>query len=140
VASAGSVLGGMVGYGIGYLSSDLAHALVEALGHADQVAVLQAKFGENAFLAIFAAGFTPIPYKVFTITAGLCHEMVSLPVFLAASALSRPLRFFSVAIILYFFGPPARRFLERYFNALTLIFLVLLIAGFVFLKPLLSGS
>ena len=93
-------------------------------------------YQDNAFMAVAIAGFTPIPYKVFTIAAGVCR--VDLSIFILASALSRSARFFIVATIIRFGGEPAKRFIDRYFNLLTIIFTVLLIAGFLLIKFLIK--
>ena len=82
--------------------------------------------------AVAIAGFTPIPYKVFTLTAGFLRA--DFKVFLVASALSRAARFFLVASLIYKFGPSIRIFIEKYFNILTVLFAVLLIGGFILLK------
>ena len=77
--------------------------------------------------AVFTAGFTPIPYKVFTIAGGVFR--IDVPTFLLASVLSRSARFFAVASLFFFFGPPIKRFIDRYFNLLAIAFTVLLIGG-----------
>jgi membrane protein DedA with SNARE-associated domain len=81
-------------------------------------------------LALFTAGFTPIPYKVFTIAAGVFE--IALPVFLIASALGRAGRFFLVALLVRFIGPAVKPFIEKYLGWLTLAFVILLVAGFWF--------
>jgi len=135
LASAGSVLGGVVGYGIG-------HFLWEVVGHyffhyvpgfSEQVFDrVQALFRTYDFWTVFTAGFTPIPYKVITIGAGVFD--INLAVFIVASAVSRSLRFFLIALLIFRFGGPVRAFVERYFNVLTLVFMGLLIGGFLIVK------
>ncbi|MCK4911996.1 MAG: hypothetical protein KAR83_10155, partial [Thermodesulfovibrionales bacterium] len=78
------------------------------------------------------AGLTPIPYKVFTITAGFLRANIL--VFIVASILARGLRFFTVAGLIYLFGPKIKEFIDRYFNILTVVFIVLLVGGFMTLK------
>ena len=78
------------------------------------------------------AGFTPIPYKVFTIAAGVFH--INFLTFLLASLLSRGARFFLVGGLILWFGPEIKRFMDRYFNLLTVVFVVLLVGGFLVLK------
>ena len=85
--------------------------------------------------AVGVAGFTPIPYKVFTISAGAFR--INFPVFLFASLVSRSARFFLVGGLIYRFGPRIQSFIEKYFNILAIAFTVLLIAGFVAIKYLL---
>jgi membrane protein DedA with SNARE-associated domain len=95
---------------------------------------VSAKYQSNAFTAIAIAGFTPIPYKVFTIAAGVCK--VNLFTLILASALSRSARFFIIAGLFYLYGPKIKTFIEKYFNILTIIFIILLISGFVAVKYL----
>ena len=131
ICTAGSVLGGIAGYALGYWLWQVVHefffAYVPGFTPAN-FAYVQAKYDENAFLAILAAAFTPIPYKVFTIASGVFQ--VELPVLVAASALGRGGRFFAVAALLRWLGPPAKQFIDRYFEWLTLAFFVLLALGF----------
>ncbi|MCR6656359.1 MAG: DedA family protein [Opitutus sp.] len=133
--SLASVLGGVLGYGIGYLAEPVGRWIIFDLLHYgsawDQVARL---YGENAFLSILTAAFTPIPYKVFTIAAGVFHEQVSLGTLVAASAIGRSGRFFLVAITIYFVGPPVKRLLDKYLELFTVVFMVLLIGSFVLIK------
>lgn len=133
--SLGSVLGGMLGYYIGYAAEPLGRWIIFDLLHYgaawDKVAQL---YGENAFLSILTAAFTPIPYKVFTIAAGVFHEQVSLGTLVLASAIGRSGRFFAVAGTIYFFGPPVKRLLDKYLELFTVIFMVLLIGSFVLIK------
>ncbi|MDI1251199.1 MAG: VTT domain-containing protein [Lacunisphaera sp.] len=134
----GSVAGGAFGYYIGYAAEPLGRWIIFDLLHYgsawDKVAEL---YGQNAFLAILTAAFTPIPYKVFTIAAGVFHEQVSLWTLLGASVIGRTGRFLMVAGAIYLFGPPIKRLLEKYLELFTVIFMVLLIGGFVLIKFLL---
>ena len=93
------------------------------------------RFQEWGFEIIFAAGFTPIPYKVFTISAGAFD--VSFALFVVASVISRSARFFAVAALIWWFGAPVKRFIDRYFNLLAIVFTILLVGGFVVIKLLL---
>lgn len=131
----GSVTGGMLGYYIGYAAEPLGHWIIFDLLHYgsawDKVAEL---YGQNAFLAILTAAFTPIPYKVFTIAAGVFHEQVSLWTLVGASAIGRTGRFMLVAASIFYFGPPIKRLLDKYLELFTVIFMVLLIGGFVLIK------
>lgn len=136
ICSIGSVLGGIVGYAIGWLLwtevQGFFFSYVFSHEVFDKVALL---YQEHAFWAVFTAGFTPIPYKVFTIAGGVFE--IPFPVFVIASALSRSARFFLVAGLLRWFGPPVRVFIERHFNWLSIVFVVLLIGGFLVVKYLL---
>lgn len=137
LTSVGSVLGGMLGYGIGHglwgAVSDYFFLYVPGFTEAI-FAKVQELFVTYDFWAIFTAGFTPIPYKVFTIGAGVFE--INFPVFVFASVIGRSLRFFLVAALIYRYGPAVRNFIEKYFNLLTLIFMVLLIGGFLVIKYL----
>ena len=82
--------------------------------------------------AVGIAGLTPIPYKVFTITAGAFR--INFVVFLVASAVSRSARFFLVGGLIYLFGPKIQSFIDRYFNTLVVVFVILLVLGFVVIK------
>lgn len=133
--SIGSVLGGVLGYYIGYAAEPLGRWIIFDLLHYgaawEKVGIL---YGENAFLAIVTAAFTPIPYKVFTIAAGVFHEQVSLWTLIGASLIGRSGRFFLVAGTIYFFGPPVKRLLDKYLEVFTVVFMVLLIGSFVLIK------
>ncbi len=93
---------------------------------------MQALFAEYDFWVVFTAGFTPIPYKVITIGSGVFQ--INLVIFLIASLISRSLRFFLVAWLLHRYGPGMRDFIDRYFNLLSIVFLILLFGGFLLLK------
>jgi membrane protein YqaA with SNARE-associated domain len=135
VCTAGSVLGGALGYLIGWQLWDLVgEPIFRFYGVMDKYAYVQEKFQENAFAAIAIAGFTPIPYKVFTIAAGAMT--LNFGTFISASILSRGARFFLVAGLLRLFGKPMKAFIDRYFDVLTLVFTVLLIGGFVVVKQM----
>jgi len=132
VCTAGSVAGGIAGYGIGLLAMDtLGHAILRfynAEAYYEQVRGLYAKYD---YWIVFAAAFTPIPYKVFTIASGAFD--MNLLGFTLVSIAGRGARFFLLAGLLYLFGPPLRRFIDRYFDLLCVLFLVLLAGGFVVL-------
>lgn len=132
ICSAGSVLGGIFGYFIGaFLYESVGIKIIEFYHLQKEFEMVGAQYQKNSFLAIFIAGFTPIPYKVFTIAAGVFHNRVSLSVLILASIFGRTSRFLLLAILLYFFGERTKYFIDRYFNLLTIIFAVLLILGFV---------
>src|SRR3989338_10555590 len=132
IASAGSVLGGVAGYYIGFgLYEFIGQPIVQYYGFSAVMETVRLRYNANAFLAIFGAAFTPIPYKIFTISAGLFN--ISLLVFVLASVLGRAGRFFAVSGLMWWFGDGMQRMIERYFNILSLLFLGLLIAGFVVL-------
>lgn len=137
VSSVGSVLGGILGYYIGLLLYEsVGRSIIEFYHLEATFAQVGHYYQAQAFLYIFIAAFTPIPYKVFTIAAGVYHTFVPLPVLILASAVGRPARFFLVATLIYFFGPKIKDFIDRYFNALTLLFGLLLVLGFLLTKIL----
>lgn len=131
----GSVAGGAFGYYIGYAAEPLGRWIIFDVLHYgaawDKVAEL---YGQNAFLAILTAAFTPIPYKVFTIAAGVFHEQVSIWTLLGASGIGRTGRFMLVAAAIFYFGPPIKRLLDKYLELFTIVFTFLLIGGFVLIK------
>lgn len=135
VCSIGSVLGGVAGYFIGLEFYELiGKRIIDFYGLQEQYQAVKVLYDRNAFLAIAIAGFTPIPYKVFTIAAGAFH--VSIMTLIYASALSRPARFFIVAALFFWFGPKVKPLIDKYFEVLTLAFVVLLVLGFVAVKYL----
>ncbi len=126
----GSVLGGMLGYLIGSALYDaVAVRILDLYGYTEQYAALGRAYSNNLVLALGTAGFTPIPYKVFTIAAG--GFSVPFGAFVAISAASRGARFFLVAGLLRWFGEPVRTFIERYFNILTIVLVLAIVAGFL---------
>ena len=138
ICSLGSLAGAVFGYFIGFAAwESLKGFFIPYLFSQEAFDRVGLLYQDNAFMAIFLAAFTPIPYKVFTIAAGVWHEHVSLWMLLSASAIGRPMRFFLVAGLLYFFGPPMKRFIDRYFDWLALAFGVLLVGGFVVVKRVL---
>ncbi len=133
VCTAGSVLGGMIGYGLGFWFMDGVGQVVIDLYHlSDKYELVRDLFQKWDVWAVGTAGFTPIPYKLFTISAGLFKlDFFS---FVLVSSISRAARFFLVAALIWKFGARVRYFIERYFNVLTIVFMVLLIGGFLVFK------
>ncbi len=133
VCSAGSVAGAVLGYLIGWHFYDfIGVPIIDFYGLTakyDQVRLLYENW--NA-LAVGIAGFTPIPYKVFTIAAGAFK--INFPTFILASLVSRSARFFLVAGLIRLAGPGIKTFIDKYFNLLTVIAAILLIGGFVVIK------
>ena len=133
VCSVASVLGGMFGYFLGWQFMDLVGTpIVEFYHFQEQFAKIGSWYEEYNAWAVGAAGFTPLPYKVFTLAAGAFE--INFPVFVLASLASRSARFFIVAGLIYKFGAPIKVFIEKYFNLLSIVFIVLLFAGFVLVK------
>lgn len=134
---AGGVAGWVIGWGLWQMVAGFFFDYVPGFSH-DKFEYVETLYRENAFLAIFVAAFTPIPYKIFTIAAGVFG--VPLVTLVAASAVGRSLRFFLVAGVMRLFGEQARRILDRHLEWVTLVFGVLLVAGFVAIKFLLPAG
>jgi len=136
VATAGSLLGGLLGYAIGYFLYDsVGQPVLAFYGYLDSFESFATKYNEWGAWIVAGAGFTPFPFKVITIASGVTQ--LDLAVFIIASALSRGARFFLVSALLWYFGPPIRRFIEAYLPQLALLFFLLLLGGFVALRYLL---
>ena len=141
IASIFSVLGGIFGYLIGYLFFDLAMYVIEFYGYQDKVENLKLSMSQGSgFLAwlsiLFLAGFTPLPYKAFTISSGLIA--FNLPVFIIVSLISRSLRFFIVAYLSYRFGELFTEYMEKHgskwFTIIGIIIVIIFIIIYLFLK------
>ncbi len=168
-------MGGIFGYYIGYWGFDvIGKPIIESYHLWDKIGLIAQKYTESAILALAAAGFTPIPYKLFTIATGFFDAVaggtVSVPMadlarsfgddpqamekgrtlaetikglkpmglltFVIVSSLSRSARFFLVGGLIFFFGKKMKTFIDKYFNLLTIIFMVLLVLGFIAIKVL----
>ncbi|HSW31697.1 MAG TPA: YqaA family protein [Longimicrobiales bacterium] len=138
ICTAGSVLGGMAGYAIGagawHLVDQWFFTYVPGVTP-DAFEKVRGLYDRYDFWAVFIAGLTPIPYKVFTLSGGVFG--INFATFVVASVLSRALRFFAVAGLIHKFGPPIARFIDRYFDLLAVAFVVLLVGGFVVIEFLL---
>jgi len=139
IASIFSVLGGILGYLIGYLFFDLAIYLIEFYGYQDKVENLKLSMSQGsgllAWLSIlFLAGFTPLPYKAFTISSGLIA--FNLPIFIIVSLISRSLRFFIVAYLSYRFGELFTEYMEKHgskwFTIIGIIIVIIFIIIYLF--------
>ena len=135
ITSVASVLGGAAGYFIGmglwesvnvffykYVPGCDPEAFQTVLSH----------YQNSGFWYVFMAGFTPIPYKIFTIASGIFK--LNFFLFILASSISRSLRFFAIAGLFKKFGPGIKAFIDRYFNLLAVVFFFLLIGGFFLIK------
>ena len=133
ICSAGSVLGGCFGYFIGYqFFEHIGLPILNLYGVTDKFNYVKDKYNANAFAAVAIAGFTPIPYKVFTIAAGVCK--INFWTFIIASVVSRSGRFFIVAGLVYLFGPKIKSFIDKYFNIISIAFVVILVGSFILIK------
>jgi membrane protein YqaA with SNARE-associated domain len=129
VATVGSVLGGALGYGIGWYGG---RPVLKKIMGQERVDVVHDYFQRYEAWAILIAGFTPIPYKIFTIGAGAFF--VDFKTFMVASVVSRGARFFLVAGAIQLFGPWIKDIIEKYFNLFSVVFIVLLVLGFWIVK------
>ena len=128
-----SVLGGMLGYYIGYALLETVGQRIVALYHMENgVAQFQDWYARWGLWVILIKGMTPIPYKIVTIASGIAH--FSLPVFIVASIVTRGIRFYLVAGLLYWKGEPIRAFIERRLTLVTTLFVVALVGGFIVIK------
>lgn len=135
ICSVGSVIGGMIGYWIGYSAWHAVRGFfIPYVFSQAAFDTVQQLYQGNAFVAILSAAFTPIPYKVFTVAAGVFE--VGFFTLVAASAIGRPARFFLVAGAIYLFGAHVKALIEKYFDWVAWAFLVLGVGGFVAIKYL----
>ena len=145
LCSIGSIVGAIFGYGIGQFLwwsgegafSGLAIFFFDAIPGftRDMFYQIQDKYETWNFWIIFTAGFTPIPFKLFTITSGAFS--INFPMFIIASTISRSARFLLVSGLIWKYGAPIQKFIDRYFNKLAILFTILLIGGFFLIKYLL---
>tara|TARA_B100000686_G_scaffold332630_1_gene397596 strand:- start:1754 stop:2362 length:609 start_codon:yes stop_codon:yes gene_type:complete len=142
ICSAGSILGAIIGYGIGSILwwsspsefTGLANFFFNIIPgfSTDVFYSIKDQYEQWNFWIIFTAGFTPIPFKIFTITAGAFD--INFFLFLIASTISRSARFFLVAALIWKFGKPIKEFIDKYFNLLAILFTLLLFGGFFLAK------
>lgn len=133
VCTVSSVLGGIAGYAIGFfLYETVGRSVLAFYGYSERFADFQSQYNEWGLLIVFAAGLTPLPYKVFTIASGVTG--LGLIPFIAGSLISRGLRFFAEAFLLWRYGPPIRTFVEENLKIVATVFVVTLCAGFVILR------
>ncbi len=137
VATVSSVAGGITGYALGfYMWSHVSGFFYTYLMDQAKMESLFALLSEHAFTAVLTAGLTPIPYKVFTISAGVAG--IPLVAFIAASTLSRGLRFFAIGTLLYFYGPQIKAGIEKNLNKVAIgifLLLVVLIGIYEWIRP-----
>lgn len=142
---AGSILGAALGYGIGYFlwttpsgeASAIANFFYDHIFSVESFNNVGALYDRFNFWIVFTAGFTPLPFKLFTIAGGMFH--INFPMFIIASVVSRGLRFFLIAGLIWKFGAPIKGFIDKYFNLLATLFTILLI-GFTLLAFWLFGN
>ena len=133
VCTISSVVGGIAGYAIGFFLWDsIGRRLVDFYGYSHQFETFQGWYNDYGLLIVFVAGITPLPYKVFTIASGVTG--LPLATFVAGSVVSRGIRFFAEAALLWWIGEPIRAFVEKNLQWVTVAFVVLLVGGFTVLK------
>jgi membrane protein YqaA with SNARE-associated domain len=133
ICTCGSVLGGALGYAIGfYLFARLAQPIIHVYHYQAAFAAFQHKFAQYGVWVILIKGLTPIPYKIVTIAAGAAA--FSFPLFMGASVLTRGFRFFLLAVLLRIFGEPVRAFIEQRLALVTSLVAAGIIGGFLVLK------
>lgn len=136
ICLAGSIIGAMIGYGIGHFlwttpvgePTAIATFFFNHIFSVEGFSSVAALFDKYNFWIVFTAGFTPLPYKLFTIAGGLFD--INFVMFIIASIVSRGLRFFLIAWLIWRFGAPIKAFIDKYFNLLATLFTVLLIGCF----------
>ncbi|MTJ04263.1 YqaA family protein [Sediminimonas qiaohouensis] len=135
VALAASVLGGLVGYGIGALFYEqIGQPILATMGKEAAMAEFNTRFNEMGVWVVLTAGVTPFPFKVITIMSGWTG--MNLATFIASALIARGLRFFVVAALLWKFGAPIRAFIERRLGLLFTLFVIALVGGFILVRYL----
>ncbi len=135
VCLAASVIGGAIGYFIGaFFMDSVGMSIVNFYGLNEQYLTVQAWYEEYNAWVVAAAGLTPIPYKLCTLSAGAFH--VNFEIFMLASFISRGIRFFTVAGLIYLFGHKIRYFLEKRLEWLFILGMIAVVLGFVAVKYL----
>ncbi len=135
IATVFSVLGGALGYAIGYFLFDaVGRAILDFYGMGEKFRTFTGWYNENGAAIVLFAGITPFPYKVITIASGVAS--LNFAIFMAASVAARGMRFFLLAALLHWFGPAAKNILEKYLGWITLLLGVLLAGGFVAIRYL----
>ena len=133
ICTVGSVIGGMLGYAIGYLLFEyIGQPILAFYGQAGKFAQVSQWFQDWGALILIAKGWTPFPYKVLTILAGATQ--MNFLAFIGASIVARAMRFYLVAALLYWYGDPIREFIERRLTLITTALVVLMVGGFVAIR------
>ena len=133
VCTVASVIGGMMGYGIGFfMYEQIGKPILDFYHYSLKFSEFQVTYNQWGAWAVFFAGITPFPYKVITILSGMTG--LSLPVFIIASIIARGMRFFIIAALLWKYGDAIRAFIERRLGVMFFLLVVLLLVGFVAVK------
>ncbi|MCB1492183.1 MAG: DedA family protein [Rhodobiaceae bacterium] len=133
ICTIASVIGGIAGYLIGWLLYDtVGVAILDFYGYREKFEAFAGLYNQYGFWIVLIAGVTPLPYKVVTIASGATG--LSFPLFMATSVFARALRFFVIAALVYWVGPPIRDFIEKRLGLAFTVFVVFLVGGFVAIK------
>ena len=135
ICTASSVIGGIAGYCIGFFFySTIGIMILKYYSLGDQFANFESLYNENGMWIVLGAGFTPFPFKFITIASGFFH--LNIVLFIIMALIGRGSRFYLIAILLRIFGNWIKNFIDKYFNLLAILFFILLIGSFIFLKYL----
>lgn len=133
ICLAGTLAGAVAAYIIGYMAwGAVSGWFIPAIFSYEAFEGVRGMYEQWNFWAVFTAGFTPIPYKIFTLAAGVFH--IDFGMFMLASLIGRSMRFFLVGWLIWKFGKPIKSFINKYFNWIVMAFTVLLIGGFILIK------
>ena len=133
ICTVGSLAGGLVGYGIGLFGyASIGQPIIDLYNAEALMHRIKQQYDTYGFWGVLIAAITPIPYKVFTISSGFFK--FSFAQFLLASVIGRSVRFYLVAALIWKFGPPIKLFIDKYFNLVVTLFVILLIGGFLIIK------
>ena len=136
VCTIASVLGALLGYAIGYFFfKAVGLPILEFYGVTDKFELFATSFNEQGWIVVLLAGFTPLPFKVITIAAG--STAMPLPILIGAAIIARSARFFLVAALLRFFGPPMKNWIDNNFALATTVVGILFVGGFAAVRWLL---
>tara|TARA_R110002094_G_scaffold47688_2_gene59175 strand:+ start:6657 stop:7238 length:582 start_codon:yes stop_codon:yes gene_type:complete len=136
VCTIASVLGALLGYAIGYFFfKAVGLPILEFYGVTDKFELFATSFNEQGWIVVLLAGFTPLPFKVITIAAG--STAMPLPILIGAAIIARSARFFLVAVLLRFFGPPMKNWIDNNFALATTVVGILFVGGFAAVRWLL---
>jgi membrane protein YqaA with SNARE-associated domain len=135
ICTVSSVIGGIVGYYIGaFFYSTIGIIILKYYSLGDQFSNFESLYNENGMWIVLGAGFTPFPFKFITIASGFFHLNIFL--FIIVALIARGSRFYLIAILLRIFGDWIKNFIDKYFNLLAILFFILLIGSFIFVKYL----
>ena len=135
ICTASSVIGGIAGYCIGFFFySTIGIMILKYYSLGDQFANFESLYNENGIWIVLGAGFTPFPFKFITIASGFFHLNIYL--FIIVALIARGSRFYLIAFLLRIFSNWIKNFIDKYFNLLAILFFILLIGSFIFLKYL----